>query len=311
MVVNGFHIEPTNICTLKCSGCARTRFIDQWPQHWKNYSLDVDALLHFLDIDLTDKKIALCGNYGDPIYHPDFISFVKKIKDRGVKLNITTNGSYKKQEWWQELVSNLTSDDTITFSIDGTPENFTQYRTNADWESIKTGMDTVAKSQCNSVWKYIPFAFNQNNIKATEKLSQDIGIKNFRVDFSDRFDEITQNLMPDLSMIGPRYLAQTQWKSKFNFGGVDDNVIDAKCRTGQEHFITADGFYSPCCYQADHRFYYKNIFGKNKKSYNIKNTTLSELLEKPAVIEFYQTLDQQPGCQYSCPTKLVDQKFNL
>ena len=77
-MITGFHIEPTNICTLKCEGCARTRFIDQWPQHWHNHSLDIDQLLNFLDVDLSTKTIKLCGNYGDPIYHPDFINFVKK-----------------------------------------------------------------------------------------------------------------------------------------------------------------------------------------------------------------------------------------
>ncbi len=78
-MISGLHIEPTNICTLKCPGCARTRFLDQWPQHWKNHSLDVDQLLKFLDIDLSNLDIVLCGNYGDPIYHPDLIDFVTKL----------------------------------------------------------------------------------------------------------------------------------------------------------------------------------------------------------------------------------------
>ena len=234
MDVTRFHIEPTNICTLKCSGCARTRFIEQWPQHWKNQSLDVDFLIDFLDIDLTDKKIVLCGNYGDPIYHPDFINFVKKLKSQGVILSITTNGSYKNQEWWRELVDNLDSNDLITFSVDGTPENFTQYRINADWESIKIGMDVVADSKCGSSWKYIPFAFNQLDIDQVKQLSQDIGIKQFYVEFSDRFDEKTKELMPDMSLIGSRYSAQTEWKSNRS-----ELKVNPKCNSGREHFITA------------------------------------------------------------------------
>jgi organic radical activating enzyme len=296
MDVTRFHIEPTNICTLKCSGCARTRFIEQWPQHWKNQSLDIDFLLDFLDIDLTGKKIVLCGNYGDPIYHPDFINFVKKLKSRSVVLSINTNGSYKNQEWWRELVTNLDSNDHIIFSVDGTPENFTQYRMNADWESIKIGMDVVANSECDSSWKYIPFAFNQFDIDQVKQLSQDIGIKQFYVELSDRFDEKTKDLMPDMSLLGSRYIVQTKWKST-------DSVlkVNPKCYSGQEHFVTAEGYYSPCCYLADHRFYYKTQFGKNKKQYSIRNHTLTEILQQPQTIDFYRTLDQQPGCQYNCP----------
>jgi organic radical activating enzyme len=100
---HGLHIEPTNICTLKCPECSRTKFLDKWSNHWKNHSLDVDQLLNFLDIDLNQVPILLCGNYGDPIYHPDFINFVAKLKQKGAVLQIVTNGSYKKESWWEEL----------------------------------------------------------------------------------------------------------------------------------------------------------------------------------------------------------------
>ena len=298
--INGFHIEPTNICTLKCSGCARTRFIDQWPQHWKNHSLDIDQLLNFLDIDLTDKKILLCGNYGDPIYHPDFIEFVKRLKERGAVLSITTNGSYKTREWWRDLVSNLSSLDLINFSVDGTPDNFTKYRVNADWNSIKVGMDVVANSHCDSSWKYIPFAFNQYDIESVEQLSNSIGIKNFRVKPSDRFDEQTQELVPNSLLLGSRYVSQVKWKSNVSNSRVNPRV-NPKCQSNKEHFITAEGYYSPCCYLADHRFYYKTPFGKNKRQYDVRQHTLSEILQQPQTVEFYQTLDQQSGCQYNCP----------
>jgi MoaA/NifB/PqqE/SkfB family radical SAM enzyme len=294
--ISGFHIEPTNICTLKCGGCARTRFINQWPQHWRNHSLDIDELLKFIDIDLVGMKFTLCGNYGDPIYHPNFIELITRLKAQGAVVSITTNGSYKTQEWWENLVSNLTSADTIIFSVDGTPENFTQYRVNANWESILIGMQVVAQSVCNSTWKYIPFSFNQNNIEEVKQLSDNIGINHFQVEFSDRFDEKTEFLKPDNMLLGSRYVNQVQWKS--------DNlnaIVDPKCNQGQDHFITADGYYSPCCYLADHRFYYKTPFGKNKAQYNIREHTLTKILQQSQTVEFYQTLDQQPGCQYNCP----------
>jgi len=300
MHVTGFHIEPTNICTLKCSGCARTRFIDQWPQHWKNHSLGIDELLTFIDLELSGMKITLCGNYGDPIYHPNFIELITRLKERGAVISIVTNGSYKTQEWWQQLVSKLTSNDAITFSVDGTPENFTQYRVNANWESIRTGMQVVAQSTCNSTWKYIPFSFNQNNIEEVKQLSDSIGIKQFQVEFSDRFDEKTEFLKPDSKLLGSRYVNQLQWKS-----GNLNAIIDPKCSQGQDHFITADGYYSPCCYLADHRFYYKTPFGKNKSQYDIRKNTLSKILQQPQTVEFYQTLDQQSGCQYNCPKTAI------
>jgi organic radical activating enzyme len=296
LAVNGIHIEPTNICTLKCSGCARTKFIERWPQHWKNHSIDIDQLMRFLDIDLQDKKIIVCGCYGDPIYHPEFIELIHRLKSRGAYVSITTNGSYKTTVWWQQLVSLLDNRDTVIFSVDGTPENFFQYRVNADWSSIHDGMQVVAQSPCHSVWKYIPFSYNQQDIDHTEELCDQIGIKTFLVEFSDRFDESNEYLRPDPKFLGKRFESQQRWRQDQN-----SNVLDPKCTSGQQHYITAEGFYNSCCWLADYRFYYKTIFGKNQNQFDIRSHTISEILQKPATIEFYNSLDLQPGCQFNCP----------
>ena len=295
--IQGFHIEPTNMCTLKCPGCARTRFIEHWPQHWHNRNLDINDLLHFLDIDLTGKKFSLCGNYGDPIYHPQMIELVQRLKYKGAIVSITTNGSYKDASWWQALVELLDYSDRIVFSVDGSPANFNKYRINGDWESIRSGMEIVAKGTCNSVWKYIAFAFNENDIEPTRELSRRIGIKQFNLDRSDRFDSQTADFQPiNVELLGDRFQAQQQFKNN------EKLRVNPKCvKNNNEHFITAEGFYSPCCYVADHRFYYKTEFGKNKKIYNIKDITLTEVLNKPEVVDFYNNLQNISACQYNCP----------
>ena len=294
--IRGFYVEPTNICTLKCSGCARTRFINQWPQHWKNHSLDINELLNFLDCDLTHVPISLNGNYGDPIYHPDLIQFVQKLKNRGAVIQITTNGSYKKAEWWQELVALFDANDTVQFSVDGTPENFKQYRVNADWESIEEGMRICGASKCHTIWKFIPFKFNQDDIEYVRELSQTLGIKEFLVKFSDRFDEQTQDLIPDPTLLRDRYTSMIQWKQNQKINGVAPS-----CKSGLMHFISADGFYSPCCWSNDYRFYYKTIFGKNKNQFSIKNNTISSLIPHADIANFFQEIENHPVCQYNCP----------
>lgn len=295
--IQGFHIELTNMCTLKCPGCARTQFIDQWPQHWRNHNLTAEDLFGFLDIDLTDKKINLCGNYGDPIYHPEFLDIVAEFKKRGSILSITTNGSYKTESWWNNLVCLLDKKDSVKFSVDGLPENFDIYRINGDWNSIQVGMKIVADAVCNSIWKYIVFSYNEHDVEKTKKLCKDIGIKNFKLEYSDRYDQKTFHLKPkSTEFIGRRFQSQQNFKNSCS------NQVDADCLSKKtEHFITADGFYTPCCYTADHRFYYKNEFGKNKKEYSIREYTISEILNRPKVLQFFKELELQPVCQFNCP----------
>ena len=298
-MISGLHIEPTNICTLKCSGCARTRFINRWPQHWKNQSIDIDQLMKFIDIDLDGLPIWLCGNYGDPIYHPRFHELVSALKSRGATLKITTNGSYKSPDWWHELCKLLTKLDSIEFSIDGTPDNFTIYRQNADWASIKHGLEVCAQYPIKKIWKYIPFSYNQKSIDEARKIAEQFNIDEFQIEPSDRFDETTQHLLPD-----PVYISQLKtYKDLAKKGQIDQ--IDPQCNSNRDHFINATGHYYPCCFTADHRFTYKNWFGQNQDQTNIDSTTLSGLLKQSKIVEWYQNMQDcpEPVCQFSCPRR--------
>jgi MoaA/NifB/PqqE/SkfB family radical SAM enzyme len=271
--------------------------IQQWPAHWKNHSLNVDHLMKFLDCDLQGVIIEMCGNYGDPIYHPDLPDLVSKLKSRGAVISITTNGSYRTKNWWNLLCDQLDSSDQISFSIDGIPDNFTQYRVNADWQSIELGIKTCVTRKIKVNWKYIVFSYNQDNIESAAALSDQLGVHTFMTVHSDRFDEQTYHLMPSNTFVGDLKPLQDQFKQSARFD------VDPKCANGRQYYISATGHFSPCCFLSDHRFYYKTIFGKDRQSYDISNTTFLKLMQSPNVVNFYASIKTAPalGCQYNCP----------
>lgn len=290
--ITGFHLEPTNICTLKCPRCPRTNFLEQFgTQKWTNLNLNLEHLKSFIDIDLTDKKFLLCGNYGDPIYYKDLFNLLEWIKSTGATVSLVTNGSYQNKQWWENLCSLLTIKDNITFSIDGMPDTFTNYRINADWESIKTGIDIVTKSQVNSTWKFIPFSFNEDQIEIAKKYSTELGFDKFNIMHSDRWIK-DDHLKPSLN---PKKLNPVKWDARHNI------EINAECKKlNNSHYISANGFYSPCCYVSDHRFYYKSEFYKNKNLYDISKTTLTQVLSH--LDDFYKNLESSKldYCIFKC-----------
>jgi organic radical activating enzyme len=298
--ITGFHIEPTNMCTLKCPRCARTKFIERFSSQWTNKNLNLTHLKQFLDIDLTNKDIALCGNYGDPIYYPQLFEMIAYFKGAGANVTISTNGSYKSWDWWRQLADLLDYKDTVIFGIDGIPDNFTQYRINADWPSIKLGIDVLTKTDINTVWQYIPFAFNEDTIETAQQLSQTMGFDEFLILPSDRWDE-NDNLQ-STNYAGDRTTAIVTWKNTPAQDRVSD--VDAKCKNlNNQHYISADGYYMPCCFVGDHRFYYKSEFYKNRSQYNISTTTISEILASSQSKDFYNTLEDAKlnYCTFNCP----------
>jgi hypothetical protein len=210
---------------------------------------------------------------------------------------IITNGSYRKTQWWDRLASLLSEKDSVIFSVDGSPDNFTNYRINADWPSIQIGIDIITKSQAKTIWKYIPFSFNVDSIESTRELSQQLGINEFQIDPSDRWDGENDPLQPR-EYTGPRESTIVQWRKNNS----DILEVDAKCKTTyNQHYISADGFYMPCCFVGDHRFYYKSEFYKNKEKYSISNTTITEVLNNTQ--EFYDGIEtSKPSyCTFNCP----------
>jgi hypothetical protein len=159
MKLTGFHLEPTNRCVLGCSACERTQFIQKFGQkNWHNQDLDLDALVRFMDMDVTGLQWGLCGNTGDPIYYSRLQELISYIKDQQGRIVLTTNGSYRSGEWWSQTLTHLTADDVVEFSVDGLPATSPQYRTNSDWSSIDIGMRTACETSAQVVWKMVPFA---------------------------------------------------------------------------------------------------------------------------------------------------------
>ena len=293
-MITGLHIETTNKCTLKCPRCSRTEFIEQFPTKWKNKDLDINHLMEFLDIDLNDVLINFCGVYGDPIYHDGLFDAVREFKDKGARINIATNGSYRTTEWWETLAGMLTADDAVTFAIDGVPDNFTKYRINADWTSISQGIDIISKAKARMRWQYILFSYNIKDVQQASRLSKALGFDEFFTMDSGRWDNGTEWLTPNVDLVSR---AKQDWKEG------ETVSIDPKCLDQAQHYVSADGFYIPCCWMSEHRFYYKSEFYKNQTMYDIRKTSLSEILSREDVINFYDNIKDTKldVCRFSCP----------
>jgi hypothetical protein len=297
----GFHIEATNICTLKCPRCSRTEFIEQFPGKWKNYSVNLDNLKTFIDVDLTDKIVDIRGSYGDPIYYSRLVELVTWIKQSGGYILLSTNGSYSTEEQWRGLAEVLDPRDTVIFAVDGVPENFTTYRVNADWATIERGIKIITKSRAQTRWEYLPFSFNTHTIEQARQLSIDLGIKEFVVKPSDRWQSDDDWLRPK----GPGYTNEVKIVSLKQWRDSEVKTdINPRCFIRHwDHYVSAEGYYTPCCFIADHRYYYKSLFYKHRDLFDISKTTLTEILNNPLTQEFYSTItvDKPIVCMYNCP----------
>ena len=194
MKTRAIHIEPTTRCTLACPQCPRTEYIHMVNSHDCDINTMVKACRGF-------DRVHLCGNHGDPIYHPHFHELIKTLRIGNPSLVITmhTNGAYRGREWWEATAALLNKGDTVTFSIDGLPTNNHIYRVNSLWSSVELGIRTLrANSDAEMVWKWIAFRYNETDVYAGTQLARDLGFDRFQIVKSHRRGD-NDELSPSLS----------------------------------------------------------------------------------------------------------------
>jgi len=291
-----WHIEPTSKCILECPLCDRTWFYKKFKKR-KLHEINIDHLLNFFNGQ--SYIIHFCGNNGDPIYHSEFHKLCQRLKETNCTINITTNGSKKSAEWWEQLGSILTIEDKIKFSIDGLQDTNKIYRINSDWDSIMQGFKIMKKHQIKTVWKFIVFKHNQHQIEEAKKLSKELGFDQFQLEKSDRWLD-KKELMPNKKYVDDYYKHQSKVLTNTKYQ-VD---IKPKCLQNnlpsRELYIDAEGNFYPCCWIGTYRYKYKSLFSPKFKRFNIKNTTLTKILEDKDVIDFFNSTKQFTSAHECC-----------
>lgn len=282
--MDNFDIEPTSKCTLECPLCDRTWFFKKFKKRLL-HEINVEHITSFIG---KNAFVNMCGNNGDPIYHSNFYKLCSEFKKNSCRLSITTNGSSRNKNWWQELSNILDSNDQVTFSIDGLSDTNKIYRKNSDWKSIMTAIEVLRISKVKLVWKFIVFSHNQHQIEEAKKMSKELGFSTFILEKSDRWlDE--KDLMPD-----QKYIHDTFYhKEKI----IKDKTYKAnmlpKClvkNTPKDRFyIDAEGNFYPCCWMGTYRYRYKSVFSPKLNKFNIATTTLKEILNNDAVKDFFNS----------------------
>jgi MoaA/NifB/PqqE/SkfB family radical SAM enzyme len=326
-----FHIEISSKCTLRCPRCAR----QEVPDSLVNTELDLEFFKRNFTAEFVldnVEKITFCGDDGDPIYAHDLVPVIQYIKSiKPVEIVIVTNGSHKKPEWWRELGSVLTAQDTVHFSIDGYDNDSNNlYRVNSDFNSVVTGVETLRNnSDCRLVWAAIAFKFNETHIDYMQSLALKLGMDAFQLTKSTKFGTIypsygendalepskkfvssSHRFERDIKLLGARGLNNNV--SKINvrlYNSVAEiNGVKPLCKIGNKGlYIDARGRLFPCCWVAN-RYSHNTEWQQLAEQFNLHNRTLAEVVTDNFWEAKFKTFEWQE-CQTKCATGRVDEKY--
>ena len=160
------NLDITHRCTLQCQRCNRALFAARG-QRVPGEDMTMENFKKVIDFF---EEIYFCGQISDPIFHPQFIEFLKLLKGR--KTVIHTAASHKKEEWYRKAFE-ANTDAYWTFGIDGLPKDSHKYRKNQDGEHLFKMACIAAKMGLSVKWQYLIFGYNENNIEEARQLAKD------------------------------------------------------------------------------------------------------------------------------------------
>ncbi len=314
--IKSINFELTSKCALKCSRCAR--ITDRG--NFKQVDLPLEIIKKRIPTSIFKKGFLadLSGNYGDPIYHADFVEILRYLKSFDIDIYIETNGSGRSKEWWEEVVSVLGPYDIVSFSIDGLEDTNHLYRENARWDDIMTALK-VCSGRVKTFWKYIVFKHNEHQLEEAQSLANELGVNKFKLVKSSlfyyHFGEEDDPLMPSLEYIQSSLAKKIRIRRgehenepKPKGTSLDEMGMNPKCITSQRHYISSEGFYTPCCWISI--FSDDNDFNIQKRpEFNLYHHNLQEIIEGEAMNNLARSWDKvctsPKFCQKKCQEAVI------
>jgi len=169
-------------CTLECPMCARQQdFKGIRPIPGKDLTIEeYQKIIDFFP------EVTMCGQISDPIFNPNFPTFIKMSAEAGTDLKVNTAASQRKEKWYNDVFDSFGKGGWV-FGIDGLPEESHKYRINQDGVHLFNMMKLCASKGIQARWQYIVFRYNENHIDEARSMAKDIGVQ-FEVNLSSRFN---------------------------------------------------------------------------------------------------------------------------
>ena len=188
------NMDITHRCPLECVRCGRQT-------SFRNQGLAVPG--HDLSLDDFEKitnhfsQVSFCGQYSDPIHHPQFLDILAICKKKNINLEVHVASSFKPKKFFIDAFKTYPEARWV-FGIDGLPEESHKYRINQDGVKLFEIM-LESKKHLKTIphWQYIIFKYNENSIDNAKLLAKEHNL-DFMIINSARWIDKDDYLRPSI-----------------------------------------------------------------------------------------------------------------
>jgi MoaA/NifB/PqqE/SkfB family radical SAM enzyme len=198
------------------------------------------------------------GNVGEPAMNNHLLNILRwfRLVNPNIFLEIYTNGSVQKPEWWYELGMIIGDNGNVIFAIDGLEDTNHIYRVGVKWDQLINNVKSYISSKAKATWQFIPFKHNEHQVDQAKLIANQMGFNEFNIKLSHR--ELLNQPQNKVNQVFPPTDVKYQHEGQqLDFAKLDKteqylNSLDIKCYAIElgNIYISAEGLVFPCCHTA-------------------------------------------------------------
>lgn len=293
-------IELTYQCNFRCVHCYATN-------HHNQPFLSYDQIVRIVDEMANAGTLILTLSGGDPLAHPDFIPIYKYVKQKGIFVEIFTNGTLIDNSIIELFLEYppMNIDITIYGASEATYRQVTGVGNG--FKMVMQAVNLLSENNIKFTLKTCVIRENMDDLPTIRAFAESLGV-NYRYSF-DIAPSIDGKISVRHHMLSPEEIVALekadskrvqQW-SKQSLGEIDEvpyyELPIFNCKTGKFTFcINANGFLSGCIHDRS------TLFNLNSGSFLKGWYYINEQIHKPVITPNYPcaSCSYLPFCN-TCP----------
>lgn len=257
----------TTLCNIKCFMCGSQHSPDLVKKHMS------DDVFNAIDAKIFAKGFAKCveiNSVGENLLHPKAEEFLRRMRNRGLRLLIQTNGMVMRPGILDAIAS---GSGELRFSIDGIDaETFEAIRTGASWSKVSTHLkqcgERLASSPTNLQMSFILMRKNWHQLEGLVDFAKSNGVKSLYINrlhpnpgLVKKSDMLTDEQEEQVFGIVAQ-IAKDCAAAGISFSSAYQRLADIKAELRDGHWrcgvpwytadLSIDGDVFPCCMSYRH-----------------------------------------------------------
>lgn len=177
------YVELTNGCNIDCTTCMR----NVWDLQIGHLSEQSFRAVEAEVAGMEEKPLVFFGGFGEPLFHPRALEYMRRIRETGAEIDLITNGTMLTDSTIEELIRMGLR--RIWVSIDGArPESYADVRLGAslsqvlgNLEDLKQQKLRLAKSSPELGVAFVAMERNIADLPKVVELGLKLGAEHFSI----------------------------------------------------------------------------------------------------------------------------------